>query len=245
MARQRVAHLVAVAGDDVDGARRKAAFGRQLRHADQRQARVLGRLDHAAVARRQRAAHAAAEDLHGVVPRDHVARHAVRLAPGEHAVAALVGQGLAVQLVAGAGVELEVAHQRGGIGLGLPGGFAAVALLQRGQLVGVLGHLGRQCHQQAAALGGAKRAPRAFEALARGAHGVVDVALVAALDVVERLAVGRVDHRQRAAGMRGDGLVGDEVELHPGILRQIGARPGVSSQIGLQRPSIKRRKLLK
>ena len=94
-------------------------------------------------------------------------------------------------------------------------------------------------------LGGAQGAPRAFKALARGAHGVVDVALVAALDVVKRLAVGRVDHRQRAAGVRGDGLVGDEVLLHPGIVRQIIVRPDFSSHIGRQRTSDKRRQLLK
>ena len=131
VARQRVADLVAVAGDDVERAGRKAGLGRQLRHADQRQAGVFGRLDHADVARRQRAADAAPEDLHRVVPRDDVAGDAVRLAPGEDAVAVLVGNGFAVQLVAGAGIELEVAHQRQRIGAGLLDRLAAVALLEQ------------------------------------------------------------------------------------------------------------------
>jgi hypothetical protein len=47
-----------------------------------------------------------------------------------------------VQLVAGAGVELEVARQRQRVGAGLLGGLAAVALFERGQLVGVFGDLG-------------------------------------------------------------------------------------------------------
>jgi hypothetical protein len=39
----------------------------------------------------------------------------------------------------------------------------------------VLGHLQRQAHQQAAALGGAQLAPGPFEALARRLHRRVDV----------------------------------------------------------------------
>jgi hypothetical protein len=64
-----------------------------------------------------------------------------------------------VQLVAGAGVVLEVAHQCQRIGLGLLGGFAAVALLDGRKFVGVLGHLGGELHQQSPALGGADLAP--------------------------------------------------------------------------------------
>jgi hypothetical protein len=161
---------MAVAGDDVDGAGGEAHLGRELRHADQTQAGVFGGLDHADVAGGQRAAHAAPEDLHRVVPRNDVAGDTVRFAPGQHAVAVLVGDGLAVQLVAGAGVVLEVAHQRQRIGLGLLGGLAAVALLDGRKFVGVLGHLGGELHQQSPALGGADLAPDRIEALARGVH---------------------------------------------------------------------------
>ena len=49
-------------------------------NAQQRQAGVLGRLDHAGVAGGERRAGAAAEDLHRIVPRDDVAGDAVRLA---------------------------------------------------------------------------------------------------------------------------------------------------------------------
>ena len=214
VARQRVAHLVAVAGDDVERPGGEAHFGRQLRHADQRQARVFGGLDHAHIARRQRAAYAAAKDLHGVVPGDHMARDAVGLAPGEHAVAVRVGDGLAVELVARTGVELEVARQRNRVGPRLLGGLAAVALLQRRQLVRMLQDLGRELLQQSAAFHRGQLLPHRVVALAGCMHRRVDVVGVAALDLVEGLAVGRVDHRDRAARGRGHRGVGDVVELH-------------------------------
>ena len=220
VAGQRVAHFVAVAGDDVERARRKPHFGRQLCHADQAQARVFSGLDHAHIARRQSAAHAAAKNLHGVVPRNDVARHAMGLAPGQHAVAVGVRNGLAVQLVAGARIKLEVARQRQRIGPRLSGGLAAVAPLQGGQLVGVLQNFCRELLQQAAPVGRRHLLPHGVVALARGMHGGIDVVGRAALDLVKRLAVGRVDHRDGAAGGGRNGGVGDEVQLHGQIVRQ-------------------------
>ena len=61
--------------------------GGELGDAQQRQARVLGRLDDAGVARRERAADRAPEDLQRIVPRNDVAGDAVRLAPRQHRVA--------------------------------------------------------------------------------------------------------------------------------------------------------------
>src|SRR5256885_16688648 len=72
----------------------------------------------------------------------------VGLAPSQGAVALLVGKGLTVQLVAGAGIELEVARQRQHIGTGLACGLAAVALLNGRELIGMLEHAARQAHQQ-------------------------------------------------------------------------------------------------
>ena len=229
---QRIAHFVPIARHDVDGAGRKTHLGRQLRHADQRQAGVFGRFHNAHIACRQRAAHAAAKDLHGVVPRDDVAGDAMRLAPGEHAVAVQVGNGFAVQLVAGPGIELEVARQRHGIGPGLFGGFAAVALLQRRQLVGMLQHLGRQFLQQPAPVYRCHALPHRLVALARRMHGGVDVVRVAALDFVKRLAVRRVDHRKRAARRRRDGGVGDVVQLHGDILHRNRMRAYYLAEMG-------------
>jgi hypothetical protein len=140
--------------------------------------------------------------------------HAERLAPGQHAVAVQVGNGVAVQLVAGTGIELEVARQRQRIGTGLLGGLAAVALFDGGQLVGVFGDLGRQLHEQAATLGCAQLGPHGVVALARGAHGGVDVLRIAALQLVKRLAVGGIDDGEGAARCRWHGRVGDVVQLH-------------------------------
>ena len=221
VARQRVAHLVAIAGDEVERASRKAHIGRQLRHMQQAEAGVFRRLDHAGVASGQRRAHAAAKNLHRVVPRHDVAGHAMRLAPGQRAEAVGAGNGLAVQLVAGAGIELEVARQRQHIGARLARGLATVALLQSGQRVAMLQHLGRQAHQQTTALDRTGLLPDGVETVARGLHGLVNVFGVAALQCVKWLAVGRVQHGQRAATGRHKGFIGNEIELHGQIVRQM------------------------
>gem|GEM_PF-6559659 len=145
-----------------------------------------------------------------------MAGHAMGLAPGQHAVAVLVGNGVAVQLVAGPGIELEVARQRQGVGLGLLGGLAAVALLQCRQLHAVLQHQGGQAGQQASALDGRRLAPHGLVALARRRDCRGNVFGVAALDVFKWLAVRRVNHRDRAAGGGRDGGVGDVVVEHAG-----------------------------
>ena len=150
-----------------------------------------------------------------------MACHAVRLAPGQHAVARRAGNGLAVQLVAGAGIELEVACQRLHIGTGLARGFAAVALLQRRQFVRMRQHRGRQAHQQPPPLGSGQLVPHGIQALARGVNSVVNVLRIAALQGVEGLSIGRVDHGQRAAAGGCEGSVGDEIELHGRIVRQM------------------------
>ena len=79
---------------------RQTRLRRELGDAQQRQARVLGRLDDARVAGGERAADRAPEDLQRIVPRDDVAGDAVRLAPRQHRVARRVRNRLAVQLVA-------------------------------------------------------------------------------------------------------------------------------------------------
>ena len=218
VAGQRVAHFVAVTGDDVDGPRWKTHLGGQLRHTDQAQARVFGGLDHAGIACSQSAAHAAPKNLHRVVPGDHMARHTVWLSPGQHAVAVLVGQGLAVQLVAGAGIKLKVARQSHGVGGCLFGGFAAVALLQRSQLGGVLIHFLRQLHEQATTLHGAQLAPSAVEGGSRRHHSGIDVGRLAARDLIEHLPVRRVEHVDGLTCQGGGGLVGDEIHLHGAIV---------------------------
>ena len=175
MLREREPGLAAEPGDDVERAVGEAGAGRELGDAQERQARVLGRLDDARVARRERAAHAAPEDLHRVVPRDDVAGDAVRLAPRQHRVAGRVGNRLAVQLVGRAAVELEVARARDDVGARLLHRLAAIARLEPRELVGVVGDRARERHEPAALLDRRELAPRAVERRARGAHGRVDV----------------------------------------------------------------------
>ena len=218
VAGQRVAHLVAVAGDDVDGPGRKTHLGGQLRHADQAQAGVFGGFDHAGVAGGQSAAHTAPKNLHRVVPRNHMARHAMWLAPGQHAVAVLVGQGLAVQLVAGPGIKLEIPRQRHGVSGGLFGRLTAVALLQGGQLGRVFGHFARQGHQQTTAFHTREPTPRSVESRPCRLNRLVDVGRLAARNLIEHLPVRWINHVEGLPGQGGRRLVGDEVVLHAAIV---------------------------
>ena len=195
VAGQSIADFVTVAGDDIDCASRKTRFSGQLCDTQQRQTGVLGRLDDADVARGQGTGNAAAKNLHRVVPRNDVTGHAVRLAPGHHAVTILVRKRIAVQLVAGTGIKLEITHQCGGVGARLFQRFAAVAHLDLRQIFGVRRHAHGQSHHQAATLGCAEPAPDRVKTIARGANRDVDVVGIAALDLVEGLAVGRVDDR--------------------------------------------------
>jgi len=208
---ERAARLAPESGDDIERALGESDFRREFRDPQQRQARVLGRLDHAGVARRERPADAAPEDLHRIVPRDDVPGHAVRLAPGQHRVTGRIGNRLAVQLVGRPRVELEVARAGGGIGPRLLHRLAAVARLDPREFVGVIRDRARQRHQLPPAFGGRELSPCAVERRARGLHRGVDVGRVTSRDRRERLAVRRVDHRQFLAGQRRAEGAGDEV----------------------------------
>ncbi|CAM5187054.1 hypothetical protein CDEN61S_04010 [Castellaniella denitrificans] len=189
MGAQGRAGLVAVAGDDVQRPGREAHAGGHFGQIQGGQAGVLGGLDHAGVAGRQGRADAAAEDLDRVVPGDDVAGDAVRLAHRHHQGAGVVGQGLAVQLVAGARVVFEVARQGGDVVARGAQRLAGVARLQAGQLVGLVQHGAAPGRQQAAPVAGAGQRPGAVEVFAHGRlggpHGLVDVLGRAAGDAVE------------------------------------------------------------
>ena len=75
-------------------------------------------------------------------------------------------------------------------------------------------------HQQPPAIGRRHGAPQGLEAVARRLYGSVDVAGVAALEVVEDLPVRRINHVERATTSRDNCFVGDEVFLHENIVRQ-------------------------
>ena len=102
---------------------------------------------------------------------------------------------------------------------------------------------------KASALGGRQAAPVLVEAGARRAHGAVDVARVAALQLVEGLAVGRVDHRQGVARQGRNGSVVDEIQCHAGNCapkpRGRLACAGLESPKGLSAPRSQRQQLSK
>ena len=226
MPRERRARFVPVAGDDVERAVRQAGFRRQFRDAQQRQARVLGRLHDARVAGRERRADAAPENLQRIVPRHDMARHAVRLADREHGVAGLIRQGFAVQLVGGARVELEIARDAGGVGARLLERLAGVARLDLRDLLVARGDQHRQARENASAFGGARRAPAAFEGRAGGGDRAVDIGRGAARDLREDLAVGRIDDGNRLVARCRDPAVIDEMlRVFHACLLNIGSLP--------------------
>ena len=111
----------------------------------------------------------------------------------------------------------------------------ADALLERGQLGRVLADFERQGHQQAPALHGGQTAPGTLERCTGCRDRLVDVCCLAALDLVKHLAVGRIDHIDRFSAGRRQGLVGDEIQLHGGIVRQPGflkITPGTAHEKG-------------
>ena len=114
MARQRRAGLFAIARCTtlIDAGRecRPRAPARPAAAIDE--ARLLGRLQHAALPAASDARERAAEHLRRVVPRDDVAGDAARLAQDHHLVAGEERDGLAVDLVGGAAEELEIARRR-------------------------------------------------------------------------------------------------------------------------------------
>ncbi len=135
----------------------------------------------------------------------------MRLAPGEHRVAVRIRDRRAVQLVRRAGVELEIARARRGIRARLRKRLAAVARLDQRELVGMGGDRLGDLRERAAA---DRRRELSKGAVARPRgrpHGVVDIRGTAASDGRERTAVGRIEHRQRAAVVCGDEPVGDEM----------------------------------
>ena len=218
---QRGARLAPESGDDVERAFGKPDACRKLGEAQQRQAGVLGRLDHAGIAGGERGTDRTTEDLQRVVPGNDVAGDAVRLAPGQHRVALWIGNRLAMELVAGAAVELEVARAGRDVGACLLHRLAAVARLEQREFFA----RDRVSRAKAWPAGGPfppARAlpPNAIARVARGVHRPIDILRGAESDGGKRLAVGGVDHRQRGAGGRRHPLVGDEMLRRRGDRRK-------------------------
>ncbi|MNI37887.1 hypothetical protein D3C73_920020 [compost metagenome] len=189
MARQAGARLFTQARHDVQRAGRKAHFQGQLGHADDGQAGVFGRLDHAGVAHGQCRGDAAAKHLRGIVPRNDVGRHAQRFANQLNRIVLLERNGLAVHFVGRAAVELEVARQHGDVAARGGHGLAGVARFQLRQFFVVRQYRFTQAQHQAATFQRRHAAPVAVKRRARRLHGGVHIGLLAARDGGEHLAI--------------------------------------------------------
>ena len=219
--------FAAQTGDDVERPLGQATGSSQFGDLQQRKAGIFSRFDDTGIARRKCRAHRAAEDLHRVIPRNDVAGHAVRFTQGEHGVAGLIRQGLAMQLVAGAGVVLEIAGAGGGISPRLLHRLAGITALEECQFIGMGKNCLCQLHHQAAALDRVAAAPGALArqgartvACARSPHRYIHVPGIAPGDVGEDLAIGRIEHGQGRAGRGGQPAVANEM----GSLRRRGHR---------------------
>ena len=194
------ARLMAEAGNDIDRALGEARLGGEFGNAQHGQAGILGRLQHRGIAHGQSRAKRAAGHLRRIVPGNDMAGDTERLALAGHVVAVHEGNLLAMELVGGAAIELEIAG--GGLDIGARGAhrLAAVARLDRRQFLGIVENQLREPHQQAAALGGGEARPgAAFEGCAGRGDGAVDIGGISLGDLGEDHAFRRRDHRQAAS----------------------------------------------
>ena len=169
MVGERRARVLAQARHDVERAFGKARLDREFGQTQRHQARLLGGLDDAGVADRERGADAAAENLAGIVPRDDMRGDALGLPDRGDEEAVEERDRVAVQLVGGGAVELEIARDRHRVGAGLFERLAGVAGLQQRQLLDVVLDQPPELAEQPPALGRGQAAPgAALEGAARG-----------------------------------------------------------------------------
>ena len=158
----------AVAGDDVDDARRQLRLAQDVAEEQRGQRRRLGRLEHDGVAARERRRDLPREHQQREVPRDDLAGDADRARrPVRERVLELVGPARVVEEVRGGEREVDVAR--------LLDRLAAVQRLEHGELARALLEDARDPEQVLRALRAGQRRPAVRERRARGADGEVDV----------------------------------------------------------------------
>jgi hypothetical protein len=138
----------------------KARLPREIGEGEGGQAGLLRRFQDAGIAHGERRAKGAADDLHRVVPRHDMARHADGFAQGVDGEALLERDRLAHHLVGGPGVELAVAGQCDDIGVGLRERLADIGGLHLGQCIGMFSDKRAEPGQKAAPVGGGHSAPQ-------------------------------------------------------------------------------------
>ena len=177
---QRSTGLMAIARDQVQRTGRKARLHRQFSQLDAGQAGIFRGLEHGGIAHRQCRRQRASEHLRRIVPGNDVCRHAMRYAHQADVVAVKVGNGLAVDLVGGTAVELEVARHHLDIIACHGDGLAGITRFQLCDLLGMRKDQLTQAHQQASPLGGRQAAPGAGERASCSRDSKVDIGLAAA-----------------------------------------------------------------
>ena len=210
--KQRPAHLLAEAGQEVEHAGRQELLA-DLGHQQHAERRILGRLHDHGVAGAQRRRDLERGQHDRRVPRDDGADHAQRLAAGvgQHMLAER--DGLALELAA---QPAEVAEDVGGhVGLAARLGAQSVAGLERDRARDLLG-AGLQglgdLEQRLAALARRHLAPFGI-GLGRGGDGALDVGRVAARHFGDRLALGGIFDGDSCAGSALDPLAADQHAL--------------------------------
>jgi hypothetical protein len=174
---------------------------------------LLRRFENGGVATGQRGCQLPGRHLQGEVPGDDLAHDAERLAQGigEH-VGDRNRNGIALQL---GGPAREIAEVIGGqrhiSTSGIFDGLAVVQRLQQCQFLGVLLDQLGDAPEQATALGRGESGPgAAFEGLARGGDGAIDIFGIALCDFRQHLPIGRVDGVEGFAAGRLNPLPADE-----------------------------------
>ena len=197
MRRERRARLRPGPRHHVERAGRQARRLGQPRDGQRGQARLLGGLEHAGIAGRQRRPDRPADDLHRIVPGHDMAGHAMRLAQGEDRVSLLERDRLAVQLVGRAAIELAIPRQGPDIGPRLAQRLAHVARLQHREILGPLRHQPAQPGEDPPPLGRRHPSPGPGHRRVRGGNGGVDLPRAAPRDPRQRPRRRRVLQHQR------------------------------------------------
>ena len=196
MTGKRGARHFAQAGHDIERAGGKTGVLGDAGEGQRREAGFLRWLDHGGVACRQGADHGAADDLHGIVPGNDVPCDAMRFAQGEDGIAAKIGDGFAVELVGGAGIEFEITGQRQSVGARLLQRLADVTGLQLGQHVGLGLDRLADLRQHPSPLCRGQCAPGPGKSRIGGGDGGVDIGGGACGQRTNLFAGGRVFNRQ-------------------------------------------------
>ncbi len=198
MAAERGPGFLAETRDDVEHAGRKARLQRQLTDSQRRQRCLFGGLEHDAVAGGQGGRRRAPGHLNWIVPRNDVARHAVRLATCVHVGARGGTDRRPLDPLHHARVEREVASSHSDIVARLAQRLAGIEALERGELLRLFGDQAGEGAHDGTALRRRRRTPFTLKRAPRGVDRGVDLGLPAARDRRTHLAGRRIEHIDRA-----------------------------------------------